>query len=113
MNPYAILGAAGLWLASCGFAYYKGGEHAINAEEAAKAREEKLVQVTKDAALSATAEVLSKVELRNVTINKALEREVITREVFRDCRSGSTAVQLLNSTPGVAPAAPASSASGS
>lgn len=113
MNPYLILGAGVLWLASCGFAYYKGGEHAINAEEAARARESELVQKTTDAALKATAESLSKVELRNVTINKALEREVITKEVFRDCRSGPNAVQLLNSTPAITPAAPASTASGS
>ena len=107
MNPYALLAAGLLWVASvasAGWWAYGAGQ---NAEIATQAREDKASARATEAAASAAAAAISKIEVRNVTVNKALEREVLTREVFRDCRSGSAAVQLLNATPGIAAAASA------
>lgn len=102
MNPYALLAAGVLWVASvaaAGWWAYGAGQ---DAEIATQAREDKAAAVATQAAASAAAAAISKIEVRNVTVNKALEREVLTREVFRDCRSGAAAVQLLNATPGIA-----------
>jgi hypothetical protein len=95
--------AAAAWLGSCWWAYGAGQA----SEQATQYREAKASEVAAQAAAMAAANAISKIEVRNVTINKALEREVFEREVFRDCRSGPDAVRLLNATPGIAAAASA------
>lgn len=107
MNPYAMLGAGLLWISSLVAAAWWGIGVGQDREIATQARETHVAAVATEAAASAAAAAISKIEVRNVTINKALEREVLTREVFRDCRSGAAAVQLLNATPGIAAAASA------
>ncbi len=107
MSLYALMAAGLLWagsIAAAGWWAYGAGQ---NAEIATQAREDRASAVATEAAANAAATAISKIEVRNVTVTKALEREVLTREVFRDCRSGMDAVRLLNSTPSVAPAASA------
>lgn len=107
MSPYAYLGAGALWVASVasvGWFSYGAGK---DAELATRAREDQVAKKAADAAANAAAAAISKIEVRNVTVNKALEREVFTKEVFRDCRSGDAAVRLLNATAGIAAAASA------
>ena len=106
MNPWAILGAVLLIGGLVGAAYRQGREYGE------KTREETLARAAADSAASAAAAAISRIEVRNVVVNKALEREVLTREVFRDCRSGPDAVRMLNSTPGIAAPAGAASAGG-
>lgn len=112
MNPWALLVVILAAGAAIGGAYMQGrrdGEAKIVAQEK---READLARAAADSAASAAAAAISKIEVRNVVVNKALEREVLTREVFRDCRSGPDAVRLLNSTPGIAAPAVAASAGG-
>lgn len=94
------LSVAGLGL------YMQGRKDGRAACVAADAREREIAQLAADTAAGVAATAISRIEVRNVTVNKALEREVLTREVFRDCRSGADAVRLLNSTPGIATAGP-------
>lgn len=84
--------AAGAW----GIAY-KAGRDACKADQA---ETERIVSVAVQAANVATAEAISRIQIRNTTIRQELEREVQIREVFRDCRSGPDAVRLLNDTIG-------------
>lgn len=86
-------------LAGAGWWAYGAGQAS---ELASQYREAQASAAAGAQAASAAAAAIAKIGVRNVTINKALEREVVTREVFRDCRSGPAAVQLLNSTPGIA-----------
>ena len=95
--------AAAAWFGSCWWAYGAGQA----SEQATQYREAKAAESATQAAAQAAAEAISKIEVRNVTITKALQREVFEREVFRDCRSGPDAVRLLNATPGIDPAASA------
>lgn len=90
------LSVAGLGL------YLQGRKDGRAACVSADAREREIAQQAADTAAGVAAAAISKIEVRNVTINRALEREVLTREVFRDCRSGADAVRLLNGTPGIA-----------
>lgn len=106
MNPYALLGAGVLWVASlaaAGWWAYGAGQ---DAEIATQAREDKAAAVATQAAASAAAAAISKIEVRNVTIRQPLETIVRTEQVFRDCRSGPDALRLLNATPGIAPPQP-------
>jgi len=69
---------------------------------------------TMQAAQAGAAEAIAKLEVKNVTIRQAVQREVVTKEVFRDCRSGPIALGLLNSAAGASsPAAGASDVPGS
>ena len=107
MNPYTLLGGVLLWVASIAAAgawSYNAGK---DAEIATQAREDRAAAVATQAAASAAAHAISQIEVRNVTIRQPLETIVRTEQVFRDCRSGPDAQRLLNSTPGVAPAASA------
>lgn len=66
-------------------------------------------EVAREAAAAATdaaASAIAKITIKHTTVRQELEREVLTREVFRDCRSGADAVRLLNASPGVAASAP-------
>lgn len=105
MNLYALLSAAGLWLASVATASWLAYGAGRNAELATQAREDKVAAVATEAAARAAAAAISKIEVKHVTLRQQLEREVQTREVFRECRSGAAAVQLLNASPGVAASA--------
>lgn len=72
--------------------------------QAAEALAREVAAQASQEAASAAAHAISKMRTRNVTIRQQLEREIQTREVFRDCRSGGAARGLLNATPGIAAA---------
>lgn len=102
MTPSGLLAVVLVWGASVAGAswwFYGAGQ---DAEIAAQAREDKAADVAARIGADAAAKAISSIEVKHVTITKALEREVQTREVFRDCRSGPDAVRLLNSGPGFA-----------
>jgi hypothetical protein len=109
INPWFIIAALIAFGAATGGAYLRGRSDGKDSCLADAARDERVTAIASEAAASATAQALSKLEVKNVTITKALQTEVVTREVFRECRSGPDALRLLNSTPGIA--APASAAS--
>lgn len=97
-NPYTLLAGVILWgvsLAGVGWrAYVAGQEH----ELATQAREDRAVAVASDAAASAAAHAISKIKVQHRTVQQEIQREVVEKPVFRDCRSGPDAVRLLNST---------------
>jgi hypothetical protein len=83
------------------WAYGLGKDH----ELASQYRENVAAEKASQAATNAAATAISKIEVKHVTQRQLLEREVQTREVFRDCRSGDDARRLLNASPGVAASA--------
>ena len=79
----------------------QGWRHGV--EEAIQAREDRVRQETREAAQQGAAAAISKIEVKNVTINRKLETEVREKAVFRDCRSGPDSVRIYNSgVPGYA-----------
>lgn len=101
LNPWVLLSVVALL----------GGSNALTAWKAYRAGQDKCIaEQARDAAVAqiaseAAAEAISKIEVKNTTIRQTLEKEVRENTVYRDCRSGPGPVGLLNSTPGVAPAA--------
>lgn len=79
----------------------------FGAREADQLRTERAIKQAADASAQAAAKAISQIEVKHVTVRQQLEREIQTREVFRDCRSGPDAVSLLNRSPGIAPSASA------
>lgn len=102
INPYSLIAIAGAWAISVAGASYWAYGAGQDKEIAAQARESKASVQAAEIAARVSAEAIARIEIKNVTVRQALEREVITRDVYRDCRTGPSAVQLLNSTPGIA-----------
>ena len=97
MNPYLWLGAGLVWVASiaaAGWWAYGAGQ---DSELATKAREDRTAAIATESAASAAAAAINRIEVKHVTVRQQLEREVIDRPVYRDCRSGPDAVGLFNS----------------
>lgn len=106
MTPWTILTAVLLWaasLAATGAWFFEAGQ---DSELATQAKVDKARQETRALAADAAASAIASIEVRNVTITQKLQREIQTREVFRDCRSGPNAVELLNGSPGIAQPGP-------
>ena len=95
---YAALAGAVVLVALTGGAYWMGHTAGSDAQAARQQRDEHLVAQAGEAAASAAAAAINRIEVKHVTVNQALQREVIDRPVFRDCRSGDGAVSLFNST---------------
>jgi protein tyrosine phosphatase (PTP) superfamily phosphohydrolase (DUF442 family) len=92
---------------------YAAGRHDGRELAAAAAEREQLVAArAADVAASAAAAAISKIEVKHVQIRQALEREVVERPVFRDCRSGPDAVRLFNSAIPAEPGASAAAGGG-
>jgi hypothetical protein len=102
INPYTLIAIAGAWAVSLAGASYWAYGAGQDKEIAAQARESKASVQAAEIAARVSAEAIAKIEVRNVTVRQALEREVITRDIYRDCRTGPDAVRLLNSTTGIA-----------
>lgn len=72
INPYVLLALVLAWGASCGLAYYKGGEHREDAITAERAR---LTQEDRDRA-ARLAEIVAGKKADNRANNRAIENEV-------------------------------------
>jgi hypothetical protein len=94
--PALLIGAA--VAGGIAAAYHAGHAAGRNAQAAGQQREEQLVLQAGAAAASAAAAAINRIEVRHVTVRQQLEREVVERAVYRDCRSGPDAVRLFNST---------------
>lgn len=102
INPYSLIAMASAWAVSVAGAAYWAYGAGQDKEIAAHARESKASIQAAEIAARVSAEAIARIEVKNVTVRQALEREVITHDVYRDCRSGPDAIRLLNSTPGIA-----------
>jgi len=106
VNPYTSLAGFLLWGASIGatgwWFYGAGQDHC----KAVEARDEEVARIATEAATSAAASAIAKIEVKNTTIRQTLEKEVHEKTVFRDCRSGPDAVRMLNSSPAIAASGP-------
>jgi hypothetical protein len=102
VSLYAGLAAALIWCGCIGGAFWYGlglGEDRANAQAA---REDRIAVIATEAAASAAAGAIARIEVKNTTIHQTLERVTRENTIFTDCRSGPVALGLLNSTAGIA-----------
>ena len=109
MNPYFLLAGVIAWAVSVAGAFFYGQGVGKDSEIATQAREDKVAVIATEAAASAVAHSLSKMQVKNVTIRQQLETQVRENTVYRDCKLDPAIQRLLNSSPGIAPAASAAS----
>lgn len=95
-NPYVLL-AIGVGLVAShgavGYKSYRAGQNQVIAETA---KLEDVETRTREAALAVTAEAISKIEVRNVTVRQ--KAETITRErvVYSECQHDPDGLRLVN-----------------
>lgn len=82
---------------ACVFVGYRHGKEVMKGKWDASTVASREAQ---DKALSAAADRIAQITVKNQTIVQRIERETIEKPVFRDCRSGADAVRLLNSAAG-------------
>jgi len=105
MNPWVLLGGVLSAIALAGGAYWQGRQDGRDGCIAETARDTVVAQIASDAAASAAASAISKITVKHQTIRQELEREIQTKEVYRDpaCRTGAGSLQRFNSgIPGAA-----------
>lgn len=110
ISPAMILVMVVAWGASIGAAGWWAYGAGRDAEVAAQAREDAAAQKTRDVVATAIAENIPKITVKHQTIRQELEREIQTREVYRDpnCRTGPDSLRRFNSAiPAAAPGASA------
>lgn len=94
INPWVILG----WVGSLAVTAFLAFGFGRDVEIADQSRVTRAVAQAAEAAASAAARQIATIKVQHTTVRQTLEKEIHEREVFRDCRSGSTAVELFNST---------------
>lgn len=97
MNPYVLLAGVLAFAAATGAAYFQGRSDGRDGCVAEQARDERVTQIASAAAAASAAEAISRIEVRHATVRQTIEREIVEKPVFRDCRSGPDAVRLFNS----------------
>ena len=110
MTPLALLAGAAVGISALAGTYYLGRVDGRDLCQGAESLAREVAAGAVESAASATAQALSKIEVKNVTIRQKLETEIRTREVYRDCVADPAARRLLNDT--IRPAGPAASAPG-
>lgn len=95
-NPYVLLAVGAVLVTSHGVVGYKAYQLGQDNIIAQNAKLEEVEQRTRDAALRVTADAISQIEVRNVTIRQ--KAETVTREVpvYRDCRHDPDGLRLVN-----------------
>jgi hypothetical protein len=96
MNPYVLLVAGVVFVSSVGGAYFYGRNDGANAEIARTKTNETLVREAADAAQKATAELIAKIEVKNVEITQPVIREVRTRTVYSTCTHTPDGLRAVN-----------------
>ena len=92
MSPWAVVGAAGLLLAAYGAGRWDGAR----LERESQQRAEETARRATEAALAATAEAISKITVKHQTIRQEVQREIVEKPVYRDCRADPGVLQLYN-----------------
>lgn len=92
MNPWALLGAV-----LFGITLFAGGmKVGMDMEEAAQAREDKLVQKATEAASDAAAKAIAGITVKYTTIQQTLQKEIHEKPVYLDCRNTDVGMRSIN-----------------
>lgn len=86
INPWLLLAwAASVAVASAGASLYAWNARAEKCELDAL-RIEQAATAARDAAIEAASQAIAGIEVKHTTINRRVEREVIEKPVYQECR---------------------------
>ena len=78
-------------------AYFKGQADGQEIQVGRQSKADELVQQVRDASIQGAAEAIAKIEVKHVTIQGRLQREVQTNTVYRECEHTPAGLMLINS----------------
>ncbi|WUR11929.1 hypothetical protein E7V67_019815 [[Empedobacter] haloabium] len=96
MNPYVLLGAGVLWLASAAGAFWYGTGVGRDGEIAKQSAVDKATVETRKLAMEGAADAISKIVVRNTTVQGRVETIVRDNPVYRDCRHDPDQLRNIN-----------------
>lgn len=100
MNPYIALVA----IAALIGAYFFGRHDGKEIEIAKQAKAEEIVKQSREAMQQAAAEAIAQITVKHQTIRAEVQREVVEKPVYRDCRADDSILHSLNAAKGIEPA---------
>jgi hypothetical protein len=86
-----------LWVASIAGAFWFGMDHKGAVDQAKKAEVKQAIEDTRKAANEGAADAISKIIVRNTTVQGRVETIVRDNPVYRDCSHDDATLRLLNS----------------
>lgn len=95
-NPWLIVVALVAIMGLAGGAYWWGDHNGRNSVIAAQSHEDALVRKVAEAAQSAAADAIAKIEVKRVTITQPLQTEIREKPVYRDCAATPDGLRLVN-----------------
>lgn len=98
IGPYSILAGVAVWAGTL-FAAYKIGQ---DVEYAAQAREDAAVTLASNAAASAAANAISRLEVHRVEITSKAQTVVREVPVYVDCKHSPGMLDHINAARGIA-----------
>lgn len=96
MNPYVLLAGVVLWVASAGGAYWYGTGVGRDGEIAKNAAVDKATENTRKLAMEGAADAISKIVVRNTTVQGRVETIVRDNPVYRDCLHSPDQLRNIN-----------------
>jgi len=85
-------------------AYFYGRYDGRQIEIAAQAKADKSVEESRKAMQQAAAEAIAQITVKHQTIRAEVQREVVEKPVYRDCRADDSILHSLNAAKGIEPA---------
>lgn len=100
INGYVVGGIVLAFSIATVTAYVKGRDDGAELEKAAQIERRELVREARDAAANAAADAIAAIEVKHVTIRQEVQREILEKPIYRDCRHDPRGLQLINAALG-------------
>lgn len=95
-NPWVLLAIALVLVASHGAVGWKSYHVGQDALIAQQAREDKIEERTRKAAMEGAADAISKIEVKHVTIRQKAETVIRKEPVYTECVNSDDGLRLIN-----------------
>lgn len=96
MNPYLLLTGIIAMCFAVGGAGWQGFRLGRDSEIAARAKQDVIVQASREAMQKTAAEAIAAIEVKHVTVRQQLETEIHEKPVYRECVADARGLQLIN-----------------
>lgn len=96
MNPYILIVIGLAWVASVGFAGYKGADYGETKAKAEQATLDDAVKQTREAAIEGAAQAIAANKPINQTIVQKVQREIQTNTIYTECRHTAPGLRGVN-----------------
>lgn len=96
LNPWAILALLGMMAGGFISGELHGRKSAKEHIEALKAHDAELIQSATKESERVTVAAISTIQVQHVTVRQTLEKQIVDRPVYRECRNDDDVLQIIN-----------------